>query len=379
MRPLCLVVQTGPDRGRSVPLDGAPLTIGRGQDQRLQLRDAAVSRHHLTVRPHPRGDGLELAEIAGVNPCWTLREGARVQLKAGDAIAVGAAFTLGNTTLRLEEIRGAAEAGPARAGRSKRTVELDATQVIGRPSGGNRLAALAALGDRLARCGSLQAVYRTATDWALEAIQSTRALLLTSEGDDILGVASAGRVGDLALSSAILRRVQSERRAFLLGDLLAEPDLADRRSVQARGIVGAMAAPVEHLIFYVEWGPAEAARGRHSEEDLLLLVCAAQLVAAIGDSAEERKQLKAAARSRAGGSSGGGRMIGASAAMRKLQVFLERVAATNSTVLLLGESGTGKELAAGTIHALSPRAQAPFVAINCAAIAENLLESELFG
>ncbi|MCB9567645.1 MAG: sigma 54-dependent Fis family transcriptional regulator [Myxococcales bacterium] len=379
MRPLSLVVQTGPDRGRSVPLGAAPVTIGRGTDQTLQLADGAVSRHHLTVSGSP--EGLRIDAIAGVNPCWTLREGRRVQLRVGDHLAPGVALTLGNTTLMVQAQ--APAPAPARlGGRSSRTMEIDATRVISQPSGGNRLAARAALADRLARCGSLQAVYRTATDWAIEAIPAARAHLLTADGADILGVATAGRVADLALSSAILERVLGEQRAFFLGDLLAEPELADRRSVQARGIVGAMAAPAEALIFYVEWGPAEAARGRHDEETLLLLVCAAQLVAAIGDSAEERKQLKAAARSRGGGQGGharDGRMIGASAAMRRLEVFLERVAATPSTVLLLGESGTGKELAASTIHALSPRAQAPFVAINCAAIAENLLESELFG
>lgn len=58
---------------------------------------------------------------------------------------------------------------------------------------------------------------------------------------------------------------------------------------------------------------------------------------------------------------------------------LEKVARTNSTVLLLGESGTGKELAARTIHERSPRAEAPFIEVNCAAITETLMESEIFG
>jgi two-component system NtrC family response regulator len=71
--------------------------------------------------------------------------------------------------------------------------------------------------------------------------------------------------------------------------------------------------------------------------------------------------------------------IGTSDAIRLLCRAVQKVAPTNATVLVLGESGTGKELVARALHRLSGRAHEPFVAINCAAIPENLLESELFG
>ena len=74
-----------------------------------------------------------------------------------------------------------------------------------------------------------------------------------------------------------------------------------------------------------------------------------------------------------------GRMIGASPEMRRVFEMSERVAATDATVLILGESGTGKDLLAQEIHNRSPRAGKPFVAVNCAALPENLIESELFG
>jgi DNA-binding NtrC family response regulator len=74
-----------------------------------------------------------------------------------------------------------------------------------------------------------------------------------------------------------------------------------------------------------------------------------------------------------------GRMIGASQSMRRLFEMAERVAPLDTTVLILGESGTGKELLAQEIHERSRRGGKPFVAINCAALPENLIESELFG
>jgi DNA-binding NtrC family response regulator len=76
---------------------------------------------------------------------------------------------------------------------------------------------------------------------------------------------------------------------------------------------------------------------------------------------------------------GAPQLVGEDPSLRKVFASLERAAATDTTVLLEGESGTGKELFARSLHALSPRLDAPFVAINCAAIPDTLLETELFG
>ena len=90
---------------------------------------------------------------------------------------------------------------------------------------------------------------------------------------------------------------------------------------------------------------------------------------------EENRRLKAELRSRHGLD----RIIGVSRAMASVFDLIQSVAATSSTVLITGESGTGKELVARAIHTLSPRRDAAFVSINCGALPETLLESELFG
>ncbi len=82
---------------------------------------------------------------------------------------------------------------------------------------------------------------------------------------------------------------------------------------------------------------------------------------------------------RANGLEGPGGLVGRCAAMEAVFEAIRRVAPTDANVLVTGETGTGKELAARAVHELSPRNRGPFVAVNCAALAEGLLESELFG
>jgi len=106
-----------------------------------------------------------------------------------------------------------------------------------------------------------------------------------------------------------------------------------------------------------------------------------ELLHAVARCAERFRLLKenASLRARTTEAADVAQIIGESPRMQELRRLIQTVAGSNATVLILGESGTGKELIAGALHSLSPRRQASYVRINCAAIPEALLESELFG
>jgi DNA-binding NtrC family response regulator len=133
------------------------------------------------------------------------------------------------------------------------------------------------------------------------------------------------------------------------------------------------------------YGPDDVATARHVADYVAVAVSHEQLAAAERDRAEARgRNERVDARVRALVDKGEplstrGRMVGRSDAWRRVLAKALRVAPTETTVFLQGESGTGKEVAARFIHQASPRKDGPFVAINCAALPEQLLESELFG
>ena len=168
------------------------------------------------------------------------------------------------------------------------------------------------------------------------------------------------------------------------------------RSVQLRELIGRWPlqseapAPAESIALDVP-GPDSASQGvleatfdpgcRLGEWDFQMLGLAAHLGALVLEIDRSRLQLARAGLLNGGRPKrdGAAPLIGSTPVMHALRSTIERVAVTDFTVLLEGESGVGKELVARQIHDLSRRRQGPFVAINCAALVETLLEAELFG
>jgi Nif-specific regulatory protein len=197
-------------------------------------------------------------------------------------------------------------------------------------------------------------------------------------------------IGDIVPSSggAVLLGRDADELRSAARELPGPVDLAEiaARACQ-EGAVADPAALVVALALYVRgatagvlaaWFPPEEAANLGDHRDTLSAV--ATLAATALETVRELERLQAENTlllERLGGGDAG--IVGESAAIRKLQQMIARVAPQATSVLILGESGTGKELVARALHQQSTRSAKPFVAINCAALTETLLESELFG
>ncbi len=153
------------------------------------------------------------------------------------------------------------------------------------------------------------------------------------------------------------------------GELLDE---VRQRALGCAFIVMTAYGSIAHAVDAVRRG-ADDYLGKPFEREALLL--AVQRVLRTRYLERENRELREAVRE----GDGFGELIGRSQPMRALYRTIEKVGATDATVLVVGESGTGKELVARSLHRASRRAERPFVAVNCAAIPDTLIESELFG
>ncbi len=152
----------------------------------------------------------------------------------------------------------------------------------------------------------------------------------------------------------------------------------DKSSFQTRTIIAAPLVYKNEVLGVVEVLNKENNQP-FNEDDLALLQIFGNLAAHAAHNAQEHETLTREKRALLETVKGQLQIIGSSTALRGVQDLINRVAGSNATVLLLGETGTGKEVTARQIHQLSPRRDRAFIAINCAALPETLLESELFG
>jgi Nif-specific regulatory protein len=249
------------------------------------------------------------------------------------------------------------------------------------------LQALLKVGTLVNSSPSVETLARGLLESVFEFVPAERGAVLLAgpHPDEFASLLARGRSGEaegpVRVSRTIVRRVLREGEAVLLNDLLQERPLVDAPSLVAERIASVLCVPLavrdERLgVLYLDTREQAA---RFSEPNLQLLTVVAAVAAPALMSLLRAERLQDENRRLRSDLEVQHDMVGESPRLREVLQMIAKVGPADSTVLVLGESGTGKELAARAIHRTSPRAERPFAAINCAALTETLLESDLFG
>ncbi len=338
-------VGSAPDNDVPIPLPGVP-----------------ESALHLEI------DGAEIRLTGHRGTDYTLNGKKKAQGRLSDRDVI----SLGGASLTLELVEPSPEPAAADLGEFQllRSLVSVAEQVTGR--------------------GDVQAMLEAILDAAIELTRADKGFVILPEGDRLV-VRVARNIdstidledAERGVSDSIVRKAVEARRPILVHDALHDEEFSRSESVVNLKLCSVVCSPLLEkgdLIGLLYLGNDRIAHRFEDRSLELLSVFAAQASLLVRnallanelrlESAQLKRQLDEAQY---------GDLIGACPGMREIYRRIDKVAATDISVLVGGETGTGKEMLAREIHRRSSRAKGPFVAINCGAIPENLLESELFG
>jgi len=233
---------------------------------------------------------------------------------------------------------------------------------------------------------TLQAIARAAAD--VMRAEASSVLLLDPDCRKLIFMAATGESGQQLLGQAfdadlgIAGKVAKSGKPLLVTDVCEDEaffkGIDDKSSFTTRGIVAAPLIKKDKTIGVVEV-LNKIGQQNFCQDDVELLQVFANLAASGARNAQAHERLKIENRGLRATMSDDMNIIGQSPALHSALELCARVAGSNATVLILGETGTGKEVLSRHIHLNSPRHDKAFIAINCAALPETLLESELFG
>ncbi|PID38793.1 MAG: sigma-54-dependent Fis family transcriptional regulator [Proteobacteria bacterium] len=396
-----LEVVQGQDKGMTFETEEPQVLIGRADNASFLLSDSHLSGEHgLIFRDQ---DHYVYRDLRSTNGSMLLRGQKRVlldgsdrwetTLRDGDRLLLGDATSPVIVLCKLQLETGEEKEPKLIARREREDLDAVADKVEQSPDMPGLHRAFKAFGNGLELEGVLDAVATAVFELISRA---THLSILLADGEEkerftpILARSREGSEGSVPvmMSRAVLRRVLKERAAVLAAD--AVEDLGSSESIMAANIRSTIGVPLwrgDVIIGVIEIDN-RASSGMFAERDLDLLLVLGQQAALAIDNAQLYSQLQLAQERVEGENSYLKRksqpisfdhIIGEAASMKEIFRALERVIDTRATVCIFGETGTGKELVASAIHHQGRRREKMFVAQNCAALPENLLESELFG
>ncbi len=249
------------------------------------------------------------------------------------------------------------------------------------------LASLLKVATAISRERELGSLARTLLEAIGEAIQTeSAAILLTADAGidpNLVFHRSASGTATIPakIPSTLVKRVLEEKVSILSNDVQSKTPEDFGKSIIALNVQAVLCVPLvfDDRVTGVIYASACNAPFSFDEHHLQILTGIAGLAAGPLQTALKLQDLQNRNKALEARINGDNSIVGESGAVQTLQRLIMKAAPTSSTVLITGESGTGKELVARAIHRNSPRSEHPFVAINCAALTETLLESEMFG
>jgi len=377
---------TGKLEDTVISMNDGPVVIGRQAGATLKIGNASVSRRHAVIEKE--GDRFVIADLGSRNGTFVNDMPVRRrELQHGDRVRIGESqfFFLYEDTdepQRTSEIR--FDDSEVASGATVRMTYGDVMGLMARD-----LSVLMKVSTTINAIRGLPELQERLLELIFEVVPAKHGAILLNDdfGDSQHEFSSMfgldrllGPTQKITVSSTVVRRVLKDNAALLVSDA-ENNDALHTDSLIAAHSRSLLCVPLIMLgntlgVIYLDTDVPDV---RFDEDHLQLLTAIAAIASVAIQNARHIETLETENRRLIADLNLEHNMVGESPAMQQVYHLISKVAASESTVLISGESGTGKELAARAIHTNSKRAAKPFVAVNCAGLAESLLESELFG
>ena len=350
---------------RDFPIRKPIVSIGRAASNDIVLADALIAPTHANILRKPKH--LTVAVVDKSNELYVNGKKIRkADLKPGDTLLVGM-FEMSVHQGEPSAQASAKDLAPE--------LQVDA------------LARLVAFSETIMEESTPDKLFAALLKQVVELTEAEKGFVIVlQDGNRHLAASHNVNQGDLDLSrisDSIVERVVDGRKPLIVSDAMRDQRFGKAKSVVDLQLSSVMCVPMIHrneLLGVIYLGN-DSVKNLFDEGTLALLQVFAAQASLLVHTALFLNELKVSNRNLREQlrSASQGQMIGSSGSMKAIFKVMRRIAPTDLTTLILGETGTGKEMVARELHNLSDRSEGPFVSINCGAIPENLLESELFG